>query len=141
MCLVLPNKTAQSTSFQVCVYATLNHIDFRKYPPSQPDTVIHDNKVEVVDEYKYLGTTIDNMLKFHIQEMSAASLLPQKTCPFNVDSTILSTFYKSCIQSVLTLSYICWFWNVSQKDKNNLQCIVEISSKVTGLKESTPTLL
>ena len=35
-------------------------IDFRKYHPSQFDTVIHDNKVEVIDEYKYLGTTIDN---------------------------------------------------------------------------------
>ena len=34
--------------------------DFRKYPPSQSDTVIHDNKVEVVDEHKFLGTTIDN---------------------------------------------------------------------------------
>ena len=39
-------------------------IDFRKYPPSQSDTVINYNKVEAVDEYKYLGTTIDNRLKW-----------------------------------------------------------------------------
>ena len=50
---------------------------------------------------------------------------------FNVDNTILSMFHKSCIQSVLTFSFICWFGNVSQKDKNNLQRIVNISSKVT----------
>ena len=31
---------------------------FRKYPPSQSDTDIHDSKVEVFDEYKYLGKTV-----------------------------------------------------------------------------------
>ena len=50
-------------------------------------------------------------------------------------------FYKSCIQSVLTFSFICWFGNVSQKDKNNLQRIVNISSKVTGVTQSTLTAL
>ena len=38
-------------------------IDFRRDPPPQTDTVIHDNAVEMVDEYKYLGTTIDNKLR------------------------------------------------------------------------------
>ena len=37
-------------------------IDFRKDPPSQTDTVIHEDKLEVVDEYKYLGMIIDNRL-------------------------------------------------------------------------------
>ena len=50
-------------------------------------------------------------------------------------------FYQSCIQSVLTFSFICWFGNVSQKDKNNLQRIVNISSKVTGVTQSTLTAL
>lgn len=60
---------------------------------------------------------------------------------FNIDNTILSMFYKSFIQSVLTFSFICWFGNVRQKDKNNLQRIVNISSKVTGTKQSTLTVL
>ena len=66
-------------------------------------------------------------------------------CPvrenIDVDNTIVSMFYKSCIQSVLTFSFICWFGNVSQKDKNNLQRIVNISSKVTGVTQSTLTAL
>ena len=41
-------------------------IDFRRDPPAKTDTVIHDNKVEVVDEYKYLGTTIDNKLRWDL---------------------------------------------------------------------------
>ena len=32
------------------------YIDFSKVPPSQTDTVIHEDKVAVVDEYKYVGT-------------------------------------------------------------------------------------
>ena len=39
-------------------------IDFKKYPPSRTNTVIYDNKAEVVNEYKYLGTTINNRLKW-----------------------------------------------------------------------------
>ena len=62
-------------------------------------------------------------------------------CSFSHDSTILSMFYNSCIQSVLIFSFICWFENVSQKDKNDLQRIVNISSKVTSLKQSTLTAL
>ena len=50
-------------------------------------------------------------------------------------------FYKSCIQSVLTVSFICWLGNGSQKDKNNLLRIVNISSKVTGVTQSTLTAL
>ena len=39
-------------------------IDFRRDRPPQTDTVIHDNKLEVVEEYTYLGTTIDNKLSW-----------------------------------------------------------------------------
>ena len=36
---------------------------------------------------------------------------------------------------------MCWFGNVSQKDKNNLQRILNISSKVIDFKQSTLTAL
>ena len=35
--------------------------------------------------------------------------------------------------NLLTFCFICWFGNVSQKYENNLQCVVNISSKVTVL--------
>ena len=38
---------------------------------------------------------------------------------------------------VLTFSFMCWFGNVSQKDKNKLQRVVNISSKITSLKQSS----
>ena len=36
---------------------------------------------------------------------------------------------------VLTFSYICCFGNVSQKDGNSVQRIVNISNKITGFKQ------
>ena len=36
---------------------------------------------------------------------------------------------------------MCWFGNVSQKDKNKLQRVVNISSKITGFKQSSLTAL
>ena len=136
------SKTSQ---LYLCVNGTKTKdmcIDFRRDPPPLTDTVIHDIAVEVVDEYKYLGTTIDNKLRWDCHcTVTYNKCQQRKLRSFNVDNTILSMFYKSCIQSVLTFSFICWFGNVSQKDKNNLQRIVNISSKVTGVTQSTLTAL
>ena len=122
-------------------------IDFTKYPSSQSDTVIHDNKVEVVDEYKYLGTTTDNRFKLNrhcsvtYKKCQQRLYCLRKRRSLNIDSTILSIFYKSCIRSVLKFCLICWFGNVSQKDKYELQRVVNISSKITGFKQTSRTAL
>ena len=49
---VLHDFVAWCDRSYLCLNATKTKdmcIDFRKHPPSQSDTVIHDNKVEVVD--------------------------------------------------------------------------------------------
>ena len=96
--------------------------DFRKYSPPQTDTVIHDTKVEVVDEYKYLCTTIESRLRWDHHHLTYHKCWQRLFClrkrrSFNVDSTILSMFYKSGIQTVLTFTITCWLAYVSQKDK------------------------
>ena len=134
----------------MCLNVTITKdtcIEFRRDPPPQTDTVIHENTVEVVDEYKHLGTTIDNKLRWdrHCRGPTVTYKKCQQRlyCLRTLDNTSLSMVCKSCIQSVLTFSFICWFGNVSQKDKNNLQRIVglNISSKVTGVTQSTLTAL
>ena len=85
----------------LCLNATKNKdmcIDFRKDPPSQTDFVIHEDKVEVVDEYKYLGTIIDNRLRWdhHCSVMyikcQQRLYCLRKLHSFNIDNTILSMF-------------------------------------------------
>ena len=113
-------------------------IDFRNYRPPQSDTAIHDTKVEVVDQYKHLGTTIGwcgtgtavphirnvNSV-FTVSENFALLTLIAPFCPFKKK--------QSCIQIVLIFSFMCGFGNVSQKGTNKLQRVVNISSKITAL--------
>ena len=69
--------------------------------------------------------------------MSAASCLRKLLNSFISDSTTLSLFYRSCVQSVLTFSFMSWFGNVSQKEKNKLQHVVNIINKTTGFTQSS----
>ena len=39
-------------------------VDFRKNPPPVPELIIEDVAVEIVAEYRYLGTVLDNNLTF-----------------------------------------------------------------------------
>ena len=51
---------------------------------------------------------------------------------FSINETILSLFYKSFIESVITFSFICWFQNLSLKHKNSIEKMVILSSKIIG---------
>ena len=119
----------------MCIY-------FKKYSPSQSDTVIHDNKVEVVDEYKYLGTKLT--ITWSVTA-TAVSHTRNVSSVFNASEnfallTLIAPFcpcFINLVSSVLKFSFKCWFVNVSQKDKNKLQRVVNISSKITGFKLSS----
>ena len=52
-----------------------------------------------------------------------------------IDQTILTLFYRSFIQSVLTVSIICWCGNLSVSDKSKLQKLVNICSKIRGQQQ------
>ena len=83
-------------------------VDFRKNPPPVPDLIIDDVAVERVDEYRYLGTVLDNNLTFdsnvdiiHKKCQSRIYCL-QKLRNIGVASDILEMYYHACIESVLT---------------------------------------
>lgn len=54
---------------------------------------------------------------------------------FNVSKNIQCLFYKSFIESLLTFSFICWFNALSVRDKNCLNGIVKVCSKIIGVKQ------
>lgn len=55
---------------------------------------------------------------------------------FHVDRKIMPLFYKSCIESVLTFSIMCWYGNLNIKAKNSISKIVELSGKILGAQQS-----
>lgn len=46
---------------------------------------------------------------------------------FNVDWKLMSLFYKSFIESILTVSHVAWFSNLKVRDKNNMRGIVKVA--------------
>jgi len=81
-----------------------------------PDiTVIDGQTVELVQSYKYLGTFLDNKLTFKkntdsIYKKSQQRLFClRKLSKFQVDSTLMTLFYRSFIESTITFSFVCWF--------------------------------
>ena len=88
----------------------------------------------------HLGTTTDYNLKFSkncaiFRKGQQRLHCLRKLRSFKVDQTILTLFYGSFIQSVLTFSMICWCSNVSVSDKNKLQKLVNICSKITDQQQ------
>ncbi len=116
-------------------------IDFRTKPHSSQATLIRGEKVECLDSYKYLGTTIDNRLCFDVNSGVLCKKGHQrlyclrKLRSFNVDRTMMELFYKSYIEPVLSFSISCWFGNLSVKHKNALNRIVTLSGKIIGKEQ------
>ena len=115
--------------------------DFRKEKSVVHPTVIHGDEVEIVDTYKYLGTVFDSQLKFDVNTHSLVKrgqqriYLLRKLKSFSVDTKILSLFYQSFIESLLTFSFICWFHGLTVKDRNSLNSIVNVCSKIIGVRQ------
>ena len=123
--------------FNVCQVKELEIDFFRKYSEVLKNT-IYDQEVEIVTKYKYLGTVFNNKLRCDDNtgiivnkcQQRLYSLRKLNSC--SVDKTILNMFYKPFIESVLCFSFIWWCFNLSVKNRNNLQKIVHVSSKIIG---------
>ena len=116
-------------------------IDFRKNSLPPLPSVVHGEDVEVVESYKYLGTIFDNQLKFDrnteslVKRSQQRMFLLRKLNSFSVSRPILQTVYQSFIESLLTFSFICWYNGLSVRDKNSLNNIVKVCSKIIGSQQ------
>ena len=117
-------------------------IDFRKNKVNPTHSIIHGEDVDIVDSYKYLGTVFDSHLKFDVNTESIVKRSQQrihllrKINSFGVSRSILCTVYLSYIESLLTFLFICWFNRLSMKDRNCLNNIVKVCSKIIGAQQS-----
>ena len=106
-------------------------------------TSIHGKPVEVVEEYRYLGTIFDNLLKFSsntediLRRCHQRLYLLRKLNSFGVSTHIMMTFYYAFIESIMTASITCWFHSLSLQHRNRLQHTASVCSKVIGLPVRT----
>ena len=98
-------------------------------------------KVERVTEYKYVGTVLDSKVNFNKntdfihKRCQPRIFCLQKLRSLDVSAAVLRTFYRSCIKSVLTFSFLCWFKPLNVKSKNVLNKVVNVCGKVMGERQ------
>lgn len=106
--------------------------------------VISGENVEVVNQYKYLGTVLDSRLTFeaHVDSLCKKAhqrmYFYQKLRGFNVDSTFMKMFY-SCFYWVCSFNFICWFGFLNVKNRTKLLGIVKLCRKIAGTALSNLT--
>ena len=112
--------------------------DFRRSQYVPEHTVINGENVEIVEEYKYMGTVIDKKLNWssNIKRLYNKSqqrlYFLRKLHDFKVDHTIMKLFYRSVVQSVFTFCLSVFYGNANQKDLNKLSRIIRQSQRLTG---------
>ena len=113
-------------------------ISYRKTPTSPSPTLIKGTEIEIVESYKYLGVTIDNKLSFDSHISSTSKKVQQrlfflrKMRSFNVSNVMMTLFYRSFIESVLTFCIVAWYGNLTLTNKNRLSSLVKVASKISG---------
>ncbi len=102
-----------------------------------PDPIVIDNEqVERVNEYKYLGIIIDDKLTGSPNTQQVYKKCQQRLHflrilgNIRVDKVILSLFYKSVIESILSFSITIWYGKITCKDKNKMKKIVRNVGKL-----------
>ncbi len=115
-------------------------IDCRQTPQNIQSSVVNGQTVDIVTNYRYLGTIIDGKLKFDLnsdilyKKGQQRLYCLRKLAKFQVDKTLMKMFYSAYIESLICFSIICWFGNLCTRDKNSLGKIVIVASKVTGIQ-------
>lgn len=116
-------------------------IDFRRSPHVHENLLINNVVVERVDNYKYLGTVIDNRLSFEknvnvIYKKANSRLYSlRKLYHLHVDNTIINLFYISVIESVISFGIAAWYGNCTSVSKRKLQRILGHANRL-GVTQS-----
>jgi hypothetical protein len=111
-------------------------INFSRTPEDITPIQIKRSNVEIVSQYKYLGNIIDDKLKGYdniskiYKKCNQRMYFLRKLKNVHIDPTILTMFYKSIIQSVLTFCISSWYGHCTTTHKKQLEKIVKSAKRV-----------
>jgi len=103
--------------------------------------------VEVVKNFRYLGTMLDDKLSFscHVDMVHKKAqqrlFLLRKLRSFDVSAHILQMVYQALIESILSFNIVTWFSHLNVREKNRLSRVVNIASKIIGVPQQQLTTL
>ena len=111
-------------------------IDFRIKKNRLSPLAIKDREIEQVQTYKYLGVIIDDKLNWQMHSSAVCKKLNRrmfflrKLRSLKIDAIILSLFYRSTIQSILSFCIAAWGGNIRYKDKCTMNRIIKKACKI-----------
>ena len=106
----------------------------------QSGVTANGEKLETVENFKYLGTVLDSQMSFSgnteyiYKKCSQRLYLLRKLNSFSVSQQVLELVYKTMIESVLTFHLSAWFGHLNGKFLNRLSRIVSMAKSLASPK-------
>ena len=114
-------------------------VDFRRKKSSPPSRLVIDGRtVEIVQHFKFLGSTISSNLKWELNVVNIVKKAQQRLYflrrlrSFGLTTQVMLNFYRAVIESVLTFSISVWFGSITQKETLRLNRVVKTASRIIG---------
>ncbi|XP_070193949.1 uncharacterized protein [Littorina saxatilis] len=113
-------------------------VDFRRKKGPVAPLIINGDPIEMVDFFKFLGTTISNDLCWDdnvddiVKRARQRLYFLRQLKKFRLSQVILVQFYRAVVESILTFSITVWYGNTSQLLKNKLERVVRTASRIVG---------
>ena len=91
---------------------------------------------EIVQHFKFLGSTISNNLKWKLNIDTIVKTAQQRLCfrrrlrSFGLTRQIMLTFYRTAIESELTFSITVWFGSITVKENLRLNRVIKTGSRI-----------
>jgi hypothetical protein len=111
-------------------------VDFGRTATMYEDIVVNGDLVERVENYKYLGTIINNKLcwteniNLICSKTRKRTYFLRKLREFDINPSLLRMFYNSVVLSVVTFSIPTWFGNLPNYLLDKLERIDKTASKL-----------
>ena len=111
-------------------------IDFRKLKNNKEALAINGQPIMQVDNFKFLGTVIENDLKWNVNINEIVKKARQRLYflrslnSFGVQQMILVSFYRAIIESVLTRSITVWYGAASKEGLDKLNSVIRNAERI-----------
>ena len=100
--------------------------------------IINGEKVDSVENYKYLGGTVidpklngsENILR-NSKKANKRLYFVRKLKKVGVDKSILSMFYQSTVEAIICSCILCWYANSSSNDRKKLNRIIKSAKRLS----------
>ena len=118
--------------------------DFRQSEHTHLPIMMKGQAVEIVQNYKYLGTIINDKLDWAPNTEARFSIANQRmSClrrlkKFRVSKNLLELFFKATIQSAMLFNQLCYYNDADVKDVDSLEALTRRASKIIGRDIQSP---